>query len=237
MSPISWYNMNMSIKDNLKLFMEQLGESAEYYRRDINSITVMAVSKTRSIGEIREAGSAGLGIFGENRVDEALEKFSSLDAQQFPLYLIGHLQSNKVGRIGARFKGVHSVDSLKLAHRLSRQREDINVPLEILLQVNTSGENSKSGFRDIEVLKDAAAEIAQMPFLRLRGLMTMAPFVDDEKVVRSCFSSCREWSGKIEEYLADEPVLSMGMSSDFKWAVAEGSTMLRIGTTLFGGRV
>ena len=227
----------MLIKDNLRLFLEQLGESAEYYRRDINSITVMAVSKTRSIEEIREAESAGLGIFGENRVDEALEKFSPLDAQQFPLYLIGHLQSNKVAKIGARFKGVHSVDSLKLAHRLSRQRETLKAPLEILLQVNTSGEETKSGFKDVEELKDAAAEIAQLPFIQLRGLMTMAPFVNDEKVVRSCFSSCREWAEKIGEYLIDEPVLSMGMSSDFRWAVAEGSTMLRIGTSLFGGRV
>ncbi|MCD6342892.1 MAG: alanine racemase, partial [Spirochaetaceae bacterium] len=115
-------------------------------------------------------------------------------------------------------------------------RESITSPLEILLQVNTSGESSKSGFHNLESLSDAAAQIAQMPYLKLRGLMTMAPFVDDETVVRNCFSLCREWSESLKASIEGVPVLSMGMSSDYKWAVAEGSTMLRIGTTLFGGR-
>jgi len=168
--------------------------------------------------------------------EEASDKFSRLSPEQFPLYLIGHLQSNKVGKIDSRFMAVHSIDSVKLARRLSRHRESIQHPLEILLQVNTSGEISKSGFSEMEVLKDAAAEISALPYLKLQGLMTMAPFVDDEKTVRSCFSLCREWSGMIKQYCGESPVLSMGMSSDYRWAVAEGSTMLRIGTTLFGGR-
>ena len=226
----------MSIKDNWKVFQESLEDAAAFYNRDSDSITVMAVSKTRTVEEIIEAEASGLKIFGENRVEEASDKFSRLSPEQFPLYLIGHLQSNKVGKIDSRFMAVHSIDSVKLARRLSRHRESIQHPLEILLQVNTSGEISKSGFSEMEVLKDAAAEISALPYLKLQGLMTMAPFVDDEKTVRSCFSLCREWSGMIKQYCGESPVLSMGMSSDYRWAVAEGSTMLRIGTTLFGGR-
>jgi len=226
----------MSIKDNWKFFQEKLEDAANFYNRDSDSITVMAVSKTRTVEEIIEAEASGLRIFGENRVEEASEKFSRLDQDQFPLYLIGHLQSNKVGKIGSRFRAVHSVDSLKLALRLSRHRESIQHSLEVLLQVNTSGEHSKSGFSELEILKDAAAEISVLPYLKLRGLMTMAPFVDDEKTVRSCFSLCREWSEAVKPYCDGTPELSMGMSSDYRWAVAEGSTMLRIGTTLFGGR-
>lgn len=226
----------MSIRENWLAFQDSLENIAGIYHRDPSSITVMAVSKTRSVDEIMEAGKSGLGLFGENRVEEASEKFALLDPVQYPLYLIGHLQSNKVGRIDARYNGVHSVDTLKIAERLSRYREKIQCQLEILLQVNTSREESKSGFRDPVQLAESAAEIAQLPYLKLRGLMTMAPFVDDESEVRNCFSVCREWSERIGNFIIGVPVLSMGMSSDYKWAVAEGSNMLRIGTTIFGGR-
>lgn len=196
----------------------------------------MAVSKTRSIEEIIKAEKAGLNLFGENRVEEASEKFKELNPMQFPLYLIGHLQSNKVFQIDTRYAGVHSVDSLKIARRLSSQRAAIETPLEILLQVNTSGEGSKTGFRNLPELKEIASEIAEMPFLKLKGLMTMAPFVEDERIVRNCFSLCREWSENLGDIFDGDIVLSMGMSSDFEWAVAEGSNLLRIGTTIFGGR-
>jgi pyridoxal phosphate enzyme (YggS family) len=236
MQVICWYNLHMSIRDHWIVFQESLERSADRFKRDVSTITVMAVSKTRSLDEIIEARAAGLNLFGENRIEEASEKFAELDSDEYPLCLIGHLQSNKVNKIDARYKGVHSVDSLKIANRLSIHRDKINSPLEILLQVNTSGEDSKSGFADSIQLCDAAAEIAEMPSLNLRGLMTMAPFIDDERIVRSCFSTCREWSEVIKIYVIGEPILSMGMSSDFEWAVAEGSTLLRIGTTLFGGR-
>ncbi len=228
--------MFMSIKDNWQRFQDELQNSTEYYHRDLSSISVMAVSKTRSVDEIREAGIQGLSIFGENRVEEASEKFAHLDSDQYPLYLIGHLQGNKVGRIDARYTAVHSIDSLKTAHRLSRHRESLKLPLEVLMQVNTSGEDSKSGFRDPVEFLESAAEIAELPYLEFGGLMTMAPFVDDETEVRSCFSLCREWSEKIKNLINGETILSMGMSSDYKWAVAEGSTLLRIGTSIFGGR-
>jgi pyridoxal phosphate enzyme (YggS family) len=226
----------MSIKENWKLFQVKLKDAADEYHRDVDEITVMAVSKTRSVEEIREAAVCGLGIFGENRVEEASEKFAHLDPSKHPLYLIGHLQSNKVNRIDSRYSGVHSVDSVKIARRLSRHRENLQEPLDILLQVNTSGEIAKSGFMDYEIFRDSVAEIAELPFIRLRGLMTMAPFTDDEKIVRNCFSGCREWSGVLNPFVEGDIILSMGMSSDYRWAVAEGSTMLRVGSALFGDR-
>lgn len=230
------YNISMSIKENLEKFLGNLETAAHSYRRSTSEISLMAVSKTRTIAEIVEARAAGLELFGENRVEEASEKFCGLNQDEYPLVLIGHLQSRKVSNLSKRFYAVHSVDSEKLAEKLSTRREQINEPLEILLQVNTSGEDSKSGFRSRSELAEAASRISRMPFLNLKGLMTMAPFVDDEKIVRKCFSICRDWSESIKESVGDTPVLSMGMSSDYRWAVAEGSTLLRIGTTLFGVR-
>ncbi len=220
----------MSIQRNLEEFYTSLEEACQRYGRSSDEIRVMAVSKTRSVEEIVEARECGLSLFGENRVEEAAEKFAELPETSYPLVLIGHLQSGKVKLLDKRFSALHSLDSLKLARKLSAQRERSGAPLEVLLQVNTSGEESKSGFRDQALFLDAAAEIADLPYLNLRGVMTMAPFVSDEKVVRSCFERCREWGEKMQS----SPVLSMGMSSDFAWAVAEGSTMLRIGSTIFG---
>lgn len=208
----------------------------------------MAVSKTRSAQEIREARSAGLKLFGENRADEASGKFEGLDAEDYPLYLIGHLQSGKASRITRRFTGVHSVDSIRIARKLSKVRAQASTPaapassasasasLEVLIQVNTSGEESKSGFRDPEEFKDAAAQIAAMPGILFKGVMTMAPFVDNEAIVRRCFAECRRRLEDVKPLISGAPVLSMGMSSDYRWAAAEGSTLLRIGTAIFGNR-
>ncbi len=226
----------MAISDNLKIFQDNLVSAAQAAGRNPENITLMAVSKTRSVEEIIEARQAGLKLFGENRVDEASEKFASLDSFEYPLVLIGHLQSNKASGIDRRYSAVHSVDSMKIARKLSAVRQAIETPLEVLIQVNTSGEESKTGFRDRSEFLDAAGEIAELPFLNLKGVMTMAPFVDNEKIVRDCFAACREWSAGMEEIIQGPVTLSMGMSSDFPWAIAEGSTLLRIGTTIFGAR-
>ena len=230
------YNPDMSIRDNLSAFRDELQSAAQAYGRKASEITIMAVSKTRTIEEIIEAREAGLELFGENRVEEASEKFSQLDPEVYPLTLIGHLQGKKAARIDSRYSAVHSVDSVKIAEKLSSVRRRLGTPLEILLQVNTSGEETKSGFRDFADFIDSAAMISELPYLSLRGLMTMAPFVNDEKEVRSCFSKCRDWSEKLQPLITGPPLISMGMSSDFRWAVAEGSNLLRIGTTLFGAR-
>ena len=233
----------MSIADNWAIFQDDLAHAAQRYGRGPDEITVMAVSKTRSAQEIREARSAGLTLFGENRTDEAAGKFEGLDAADYPLYLIGHLQSGKASRITRRFTGVHSVDSIRIARKLSKVRAQTSTPapvspspLEILIQVNTSGEESKSGFRDPEEFKDAAAQLAAMPGILFKGVMTMAPFVDNEAIVRGCFAECRRRLEDVKPLISGAPVLSMGMSSDYRWAAAEGSTLLRIGTAIFGNR-
>ena len=235
----------MSIADNWAIFQDDLAHAAQRYGRGPDEITVMAVSKTRSAQEIREARSAGLTLFGENRTDEAADKFEGLDAEDYPLYLIGRLQSGKASRITRRFTGVHSVDSIRIARKLSKVRTQATTPapvspspppLEVLIQVNTSGEESKSGFRDPEEFKDAAAEIAAMPGILFKGVMTMAPFVDNEAIVRGCFAECRRRLEDVKPLISGAPVLSMGMSSDYRWAAAEGSTLLRIGTAIFGNR-
>ena len=234
----------MSIADNWAIFQDDLAHAAQRYGRGPDEITVMAVSKTRSAQEIREARSAGLTLFGENRTDEAADKFEGLDPADYPLYLIGHLQSGKASRITRRFTGVHSVDSIRIARKLSKLRTPASssapapppAPLEILIQVNTSGEESKSGFRDPEEFKDAAAQIAAMPGILFKGVMTMAPFVDNEAIVRRCFAECRRRLEDVKPLISGAPVLSMGMSSDYRWAAAEGSTLLRIGTAIFGSR-
>ena len=251
----------MSIADNWAIFQDDLAHAAQRYGRGPDEITVMAVSKTRSAREIREARSAGLTLFGENRTDEASGKFEGLDAEDYPLYLIGHLQSGKASRITRRFNGVHSVDSIRIARKLSKVRAQASSsapvstspqapapaapassapspppPLEVLIQVNTSGEESKSGFRDPEEFKDAAAQIAAMPGILFKGVMTMAPFVDNEAIVRGCFAECRRRLEDVKPLISGAPVLSMGMSSDYRWAAAEGSTLLRIGTAIFGNR-
>lgn len=243
----------MSIADNWAIFQDDLAHAAQRYGRGPDEITVMAVSKTRSAQEIREARSAGLTLFGENRTDEAAGKFEGLDPADYPLYLIGHLQSGKASRITRRFTGVHSVDSIRIARKLSKVRAQASAsappqaqasasapvsppPLEVLIQVNTSGEESKSGFRDPEEFKDAAAQIAAMPGILFKGVMTMAPFVDNEAIVRRCFAECRRRLEDVKPLISGAPVLSMGMSSDYRWAAAEGSTLLRIGTAIFGNR-
>jgi len=226
----------MPIVDNWRDFRSKLDAIANQYARDVSSIRVMAVTKTRSVEEVIEAREAGIAIFGESRVEEASSKFASLDTAIYPLYLVGHLQSNKAAFIDARYRGVYSVDSLKIATRLSRYRATIDNALDVLLQVNTSGEKSKFGFVDPVYFTETAEEIAKMPFLVLRGVMTLAPFVDDERIVRRCFSRCRSWYENIAGCIEGEPILSMGMSSDYQWAVAEGSNLLRLGTAIFGGR-
>ena len=245
----------MSIADNWAIFQDDLAHAAQRYGRGPDEITVMAVSKTRSDREIREARSAGLTLFGENRTDEAAGKFEGLDPANYLLYLIGHLQSGKASRITRRFTGVHSVDSIRIARKLSKVRAQATTPapvspqasapapvsaspppLEVLIQVNTSGEESKSGFRDPEEFKDAAAQIAAMPGILFKGVMTMAPFVDNEAIVRGCFAECRRRLEDVKPLISGAPVLSMGMSSDYRWAAAEGSTLLRIGTAIFGNR-
>ncbi len=198
---------------------------------------MVAVTKTRSLGEVEEALQNGLGMVGENRVQEAEAKKAQVSALG-QWHLIGHLQTNKAKKAVALFDMVQSVDRLKVAQALDKQAAQVGRCLDILVQVNTSGAVQQSGAAP-DALPSLVEQIATLAHLRIRGLMTIGVFSEEEKVVRGCFSLLRE----LREQLAgmriaglELPYLSMGMSGDFEWAIAEGANMLRLGTVLFGPR-
>jgi hypothetical protein len=207
---------------------------AEIARRAAQPVTIVAVTKGFGTEAIRAALDAGLADIGENRVQEAVEKQDVLrDLPGIRWHLIGHLQRNKAKLVPGRFELVHSVDSLELARELDKRA----TTLRVLLQVNVARESQKSGCAPDEA-KELARQVAALPHVRLEGLMTMAPFTDDEDVQRRTFRELRVLRDTIKE---EEglwlPTLSMGMSGDYATAAQEGATVIRLGTALFGPRV
>ncbi|HJS44624.1 MAG TPA: YggS family pyridoxal phosphate-dependent enzyme [Gemmatimonadales bacterium] len=210
---------------------------AEVARLASHPVTIVAVTKGFGSEAIRAAVAAGVGDIGENRVQEALEKQQELGARSQELgirwHLIGHLQRNKAKHVPGRFELVHSVDSLALATELDRRASG----LRVLLQVNVAGEEQKSGCAPLEATA-LARHIAALRNLRLEGLMTVAPFTDDVDVQRRVFRGLRVLRDTIkEENGVWLPTLSMGMSGDYATALAEGATVIRLGTALFGPRI
>jgi PLP dependent protein len=200
-----------------------------------HAVTIVAVTKGFGPEAVIAALAAGLADIGENRVQEALDKLEKMDrvaAQGIRWHLIGHLQRNKAKLVPGRFAVVHSVDSLELAEELNRRSSQ---PLRVLLQVNVAREPQKSGCTPEEA-PGLARQIAGLGQLQLDGLMTMAPFTDDEDVQRRTFRSLRALRDTIKEDGVWLPTLSMGMSADYATAVAEGATVIRLGTVLFGPR-
>ncbi|PSU32656.1 YggS family pyridoxal phosphate-dependent enzyme [Photobacterium lutimaris] len=228
-----------SIKQNIEQVITQIGLATEKCGRDAESVQLLAVSKTKPIAAIEEAIAAGHRAFGENYVQEGVEKVQYFAQQSIASSLswhfIGPIQSNKTRPIAEHFDWVHSVDRAKIARRLSEQRPAEMPPLNILLQVNTSGEDSKSGlaFDDVAALAD---EIATMPNLVLRGLMSIPQKADDYDSQFAAFSSLAETMNKLKAKHPQLDTLSMGMSGDLDAAVAAGSTIVRIGTAIFGAR-
>jgi hypothetical protein len=217
-----------TIADNLQAVRARIGRAARAAGRDANGVTLLAVSKTHPASRIEEARSAGQLAFGENYVQEALEKMAALPALEW--HLIGPLQSNKTRLAAERFQWVQSVDREKVARRLDEQRPARLPPLNVLIQVNASGEASKNGVALIDVAPLARA-IASLPRLRLRGLMAIPePGAAPERYreVREAFETLRR------EF--DVDTLSMGMSDDLELAIAEGATLVRVGTAIFGQR-
>lgn len=210
-------------------------QMAEGVRGDVR---IVAVTKGHPLEAVRAALAAGLADVGENRVQEALEKQQAAADVSVTWHLIGHLQTNKAKFVPGRFAWVHSIDSVKVAQALARavQSGVGGSPLAVLLQVNVAGEAQKSGC-DAAQAGDVAPAIAELPELRLQGLMTMAPFTNDEGVQRRAFAGLRELRDRLGTAGLSLPELSMGMSGDYRAAVAEGATMLRLGTVLFGERV
>ncbi len=221
-----------TIAENSATVLERIAAASRTAGRDPATVGLLAVSKTKPAAALREAAGAGLRDFGENYLQEALDK--QLELADLPLvwHFIGPVQSNKTRAIASHFDWVHSVDRLKIAQRLAEQRPPERGPLNICLQVNVSGEASKSGCHPDE-LPALATAVSQLPNLRLRGLMAIPEPTDDPASQRAAFARLRTLSEALNLGL---DTLSMGMSQDLEAAIAEGATWVRIGTALFGAR-
>ena len=221
-----------TISDNLQVVRERIARAARTAGRDPVSVTLLAVSKSQPVARIEEARAAGHKAFGENYVQEALEKMDALPGLEW--HLIGPLQSNKTRMAAERFAWVHTLEREKIARRLSAQRPAGLPPLNVLIQVNVSGEATKSGVA-VEAIAALARAIAPLPRLRLRGLMAVPEPTLDVALQRKRFRTVKA----AFENLKDEfglDTLSMGMSQDMEAAIAEGATLVRIGTAIFGAR-
>ncbi len=220
----------MRAADGFRRVRDRVSEAARRSGRDPDEVTLCAVTKTVDLPAIRDAVEAGARVLGENRVQEAANKIpeaSDLDARW---HLIGHLQGNKARRAVDLFDVIESLDSLRLARRLSDLGTERGRPVPVLVEVLTSDESTKVG-ASLNGIGDMLGEVGELPGLSLRGLMTMAPFTDDESRVRSSFTALREVR---ERYGRPDWDLSMGMSNDFELAVEEGSTLVRVGRAIFG---
>jgi pyridoxal phosphate enzyme (YggS family) len=226
--------------ENLKI---RVNDAAERVGRDFEEIQIVAITKTHPPGVVREAYTLGMRDFGENRVLEALEKQSHLqDLTDIRWHMVGHIQSRKASEVPGHFQIVHSIDRMKIARYLDKYAQQKGMKLPVFLECNVSGEQSKYGWElsDRGVWEGVAKELRNlfdMGNLEVRGLMTMAPWVQDDDIIRATFKQLRT----LRDFLQDEldvslPELSMGMTDDFEIAVEEGATMLRIGRAIFGPR-
>jgi len=228
---------DFDLRENYEHFVTRFRAAAERAGRDPEKIEIVAVSKTRTLEEIHAVVACGAKIVGENRVQEARDKFVE-PTRDFQLHMIGHLQSNKAKQAIELFDVVQSVDSLKIAGELDKEAGKAGRRMEVLIEVNSSGEEQKYGFPPTKVI-DAVGEMAEFPNLKLSGLMTVGPLTDDEIEIRQAFQETRqlfEMTSRAVAGLEGFSVLSMGMTDDFELAIAEGSTMVRIGRALFGPR-
>ncbi|UZJ60744.1 YggS family pyridoxal phosphate-dependent enzyme [Pseudomonas sp. KU26590] len=221
-----------TIAENISTLAERIRSAAQAVQRDPASVGLLAVSKTKPASDLREAYDAGLRDFGENYLQEALGKQVELSDLPLIWHFIGPIQSNKTRAIAEHFAWVHSVDRLKIAQRLSEQRPSELPPLNICIQVNVSGETSKSGCSP-EDLPALAQAISALPNLKLRGLMAIPEPTDDRDEQNASFAAVSTLQAQLGLPL---DTLSMGMSHDLEAAIAQGATWVRIGTALFGAR-
>lgn len=228
-----------AIRHNLQAVRKQIADAADNAQRGPRDVTLLAVSKTFGADAVIDAAGAGQQAFGENYLQEALDKMATVRAQrpdlQLEWHFIGPIQSNKTRPIAEHFDWVHSVDREKIAQRLSDQRPEHLPPLNICLQVNISGEASKSGVLPEEV-ETVAKAIAVLPRLRLRGLMAIPEPEDDAARQREPFRKMHELLAQLRAQGLQLDTLSMGMSADMPAAIAEGATIVRIGSAIFGTR-
>ena len=225
----------IGVTENLRKIRDLLAKSAVEARRDPATVKLLAVSKKQPVDKILEAARNGQRDFGENFVQEALAKIETTSSQGLVWHFVGHLQTNKTRDVAERFDWVHTVDRRKTAERLSRQRPAELEPLNVCLQVNIDNETAKSGI-DPDALPELARVIVALPKLRLRGLMCLPEIRTTFEAQRLPFARLRE----LAEFLAasgiDTDTLSMGMTGDYRAAIVEGATIVRIGTAIFGPR-
>jgi pyridoxal phosphate enzyme (YggS family) len=225
----------MSLGDNIESVRKRIAAACVKSGRNPDGITLLAVTKNQPAAVVAEAVSLGLQIFGENRVQEAKLKIPA-SPNRAHWHFIGHLQSNKARDAVALFEAIESVDSLELAAELERQADKRGKTIQILAEVNVVGEASKFGWNPTKLANEIVA-LGSFRHLELHGMMTVAPYARNPETVRPVFKRLRELRDRCSELLgAPLPTLSMGMSGDFEVAIEEGSTLVRIGTGLFGAR-
>lgn len=225
------------IRDNLEIVRRRIEEACQRAGRDASEVTLIAVSKTKPVPMLEEAYEGGARDFGENKVQEIQAKYGSLP-DDVRWHMIGHLQRNKVHQVLGKAVLIHSVDSLRLARQIEEEAAKKNMEVDILLEINVAKEESKYGFF-MEDAEAAIREIITFPHVHIRGLMTIAPFVENPEENREIFKKLYEFAVDIGRKNIDNvtmDVLSMGMTGDYEVAVEEGATMVRVGTGIFGER-
>lgn len=225
------------LADNLRQVQANIEAACKCVGRDLSEVTLVAVSKTKPVDMLMEAYDAGARVFGENKVQEIMDKYDHIPSD-VQWHMIGHLQRNKVKYIVDKVSMIHSVDSLRLAETIEQEAAKKNVKVPILLEVNVAEEESKFGLKMDEVLP-LIQEISSFPHIEIKGLMTIAPFVDDPEDNREVFRKLKKLSVDIAAKNINNTtmsVLSMGMTGDYQVAIQEGATMVRVGTGIFGAR-
>lgn len=224
-----------TIAANLQSVRERIASACAAAGRDVNEVTLLAVSKTFGPDAVREAHAAGAGAFGENYIQEAVEKIALLSDLALEWHCIGPIQSNKTRLVAQHFDWAHTIDRLKIAQRLSEQRPEGRPPLSVCIQVNIDGGPSKSGVAPEEA-EGLAREVAGLPGLRLRGLMTIPEPAEGFEAQKAVHERAADLFRRLREAGLEMDTLSMGMSADLEAAIAAGSTLVRVGKAIFGGR-
>ena len=227
----------MSIRENVQFARNKIAEACRRSGRKSEEIELVAITKTVDVEQINEAIEAGIRVVGENRVQEAWRKFQEV-GEKAHWHMVGHLQTNKVKRVLQFADMIHSVDSVYLAREIQTQAKKLDRTIEILIQVNTSGEESKFGLEP-EATIGAIEEVSTLPNLKVKGLMTIGAFLPNPEDVRPCFKLLNDLKDRVSERgitSVEIGTLSMGMTNDYEIAIEEGSTMVRVGTAIFGER-
>ena len=225
------------IQENIKLVEENIKKACEKVGRDVHEVTLIAVSKTKPYTAIEEALPTGVKDYGENKVQELCDKYEILP-KDIKWHMIGHLQRNKVKYLVGKASLIHSVDSIRLAEQIEKEYAKADEIANILIEVNMAQEESKFGITSEET-EQLVREIAKFPHIRIKGLMTIAPYTDNPESNRVYFRNMKKLSVDIENKNIDNvsmSVLSMGMTGDYQVAVEEGATLVRVGTGIFGER-